>query len=164
MQNKQLAGFTLFELIIYLTIVAVVGTVGGAVLTYALNAKTAVGRHGEVQNQTQRALLQIVDRVHASQGITSAASALTLKMSNPAKDPTVFALSSGAVTIQEGAGSAVAITPSSTVTVSSLAFTKIDNPSPATSSVRIVITASYNNNGVADPNTRYTLQTTAAPL
>ncbi len=156
-------GFTLFELIIYITILAMIGTVGAAVLNYSLSTKTKVGRLSEVNLNVERAMLQMVDRVHTSQSITGASSTLILKMADASKNPTVFALSSEAVTIQEGVGSALAITPP-TVTIISLQFTKIDNASPATSSVRIIISAGYNDNGAIDQNTRYTLQTTAAPL
>ncbi len=155
------SGFTLFELIIYITILAIIGTVGATVLDYSLSTKAKVSRLSEVNLNLERAMLQMVDRVHTSQSITDASSTLILKMADASKDPTVFALSSGTATIQEGSGSAIAITPP-TVTVISLQFTKITNTNPATSSVRIIISAGYNDNGAIDQNTRYTLQTTAA--
>lgn len=152
------------ELILYFAIFGIVATLGVSVFSFALKGRTAVRQLAEVHVNTQHAVEQIVDRVHVAVTINDASSTLNLKMSDSAKDPTVFALSSGAITIQEGTSTASAITPS-TVVVSSLSFTKITNPSPATSSVQIRVTAGYNDgSGAAAPGTSYSIQTSAAPL
>jgi len=157
------SGFTLIELILYFAIFGIVATLGVSVFSYALKGRTTVRKLGEVQVNVQRATDQIVEKVHTSLTINDASSTLSLKMSDSAKDPTIFALSSGAITIQEGTSTAVAITPD-TIVVTSLTFTKITNPSPATSSVQIKMTAGYNVAGSADPGTAYSIQTTAMPL
>lgn len=157
------SGFTLLELIIYLTIFGIVGTLAAGVFNFALKARVVVGREAEVQSTAQRVLEQMIERVHASLGINDASSTLSLKMADGAKDPTIFGLSSGEVTIKEGAGATLSITPTTTLTTQ-LSFTKITNPSPATSSVQITITVGYNEGGVAASSTLYTLQTTALPL
>jgi hypothetical protein len=101
--------------------------------------------------------------VHTATVINDASSTLSLKMADGSKDPTIIALSSGTVTIKEGAGAANAITPL-TIFVTALTFSKQDNPSPSTSSVQIKMTTGYSSAGVADSNTLYSLQTTAMPL
>ena len=160
---SQRSGFTIIELIIYVLIFAVIGTLASAVFGLAVKSKTTIGRSGEIQISVQKAVEQIIDRVHSSLTINGASSTLSLKMSDVNKDPTIFSLSAGAVNIKEGTGAAAPVTPT-TVFITSLSFTKIDNPAPATSSVQIQITGGYNNAGVADSSTLYSIQTTALPL
>ncbi|MBI2591785.1 MAG: prepilin-type N-terminal cleavage/methylation domain-containing protein [Candidatus Brennerbacteria bacterium] len=156
-------GFTIIELILYVLIFAIIGTLAAAVFGLAIKSKTTIGRSGEVQLNVQKAVDQMIDRVHSSLAINDASSTLSLKMSDSAKDPTIFALASGTITIQESSSPAAAITPSS-VFFTSLNFTKINNIAPATSSVQIKITGGYNSAGVADSSTLYSIQTTAMPL
>lgn len=162
MRNNQ-SGFTIIELIIYILIFAVIGTLAAAVFSLAVKSKNIVARSGEVQLNIQKAVEQIIDRVHSAVTINDASSTLSLKMSDVNKDPTIFSLSAGAVNIKEGAGAAAPITPP-TIFITFLSFTKINNPAPATSSVQISITGGYNNAGIAESSTLYSIQTTALPL
>lgn len=151
---------------IYIVIFAIVGTLGAAVFDFALRAKNATSRLGDTQTGVQQALSQMVERVYAATDINNASTTLNLKMSDGAKNPTVFSLSDGAVTIKEGSGDAAVITPD-TLYVTELAFSKISNPNSAgtaTSSVQIRITGGYNEGSAADSKTLYTLQTTALSL
>ncbi len=159
--GKHRSGFTLIELVIYFGIFAVMVALGGVVLSYALKSKNSTGRASEVFLGTERALLQIIDEVHSASAVTSASgNTLQLKMVDPASDPAIISLVSGGVTLKEGTNATTTITPS-TIIVSSLSFTKINN---ASSSVQVKITAGYNDNGTVDPNTLYSLQTAAFPL
>jgi len=159
-------GFTILELMIYIVIFAIIGTLGAAVFDFALRAKNATGRLGDVQTATQQVLSQMVERVYTATDINGASTTLNLKMSDGSKDPTIFALSGGVVTIEEGAGGAVGITPD-TLYVTELTFSKLSNPNSAgtaTSSVQIRITGGYNEGSAADSKTLFTLQTTALSL
>lgn len=159
-------GFTILELTIYIAIFAIVGTLGAAVFDFALRAKNATSRLGDSQTALQQVLSQMVERVYSATDINGASTTLNLKMSVGAKDPTVFALASGTVTMKEGASGTVVITPD-TLYVTALVFSKISNASAAgtaTSSVQIRITGGYNEGSAADPKTLYTLQTTALSL
>lgn len=160
---KSGAGFSILELIIYIGIFAVMGVLGAFVFDFSIRSKQYTTRTNEVYFNTQRVLAQIVDRVQTAVVINGASTTLNLKMSDASKDPTIFALSSNAVTLQEGSGESISITPT-TLFVNALTFVQVDNPSPSTSSVRIVITGGYNDDGVFDSATSYTLQTTALPL
>ena len=160
---KGRAGFSIFELIIYISIFAIMGILGAFVFDYSVRSKQTTTRSNEVFTNTQRMMSQIVDLVHTSVTINDASSTLSLKMSDSAKDPTIVALTSGEITIKEGVGNATSVTPS-VLFINSLTFALVTNPSPSTSSVRIVLTAGYEVDGAADQNTLYTLQTTAAPL
>lgn len=155
-------GFTIAELIIYLTILGILGIFGARILDLALKGKTSISRSNEVQLVSSRTMAQIIDRVHSSLTITDASSTLNLQMVSSSQNPTIVSLSSGTIIMQEG--SATSSLTSATVYVSALTFTKITNPSPSTSSVQIQMTTGYNDNGTADPNTLYSLQTTVMPL
>lgn len=159
----QRSGFSLIELIVYFSIFALAVALGGTVFTFALYGKRAVRELSAVHSSTQRAVEQMVDRVHIAQTVLDASTTLNLKMASSSLDPTIFSLLGGVVRIKEGSASAVDVTPA-TVYVNSLSFVKVTNPSPSTSSVQIIITAGYNDDGAAKPGTEYTLQTTAMPL
>jgi len=161
--SKHRRGFTILELIIYIVIFGIIGTLGAAVFSFATKSKIYIGELTEVQLNETQALSRIVNQVHAATKINSAGAALSLAMSSSTNNPTVFSLSNGAILMQQGSGAAAAITPSSII-ISNLSFTSITNPSPSTTSVQISITAGYNNNGVIDSNTTYSLRTTAVPL
>jgi type II secretory pathway component PulJ len=157
-------GFTLIELIIYFGIFAVISVVGVLTLNTALESRTTVRELAETQTQVQRAIEFMVDKVRTSSSISASttASELWLNRSVAAENPTVFRLSGSSITIQEGTNPQEAITPS-TILVTELVFTLFSNPAPATSSVRIRLTAGYNAGGSVSPGTSYTLQTTAMP-
>jgi type II secretory pathway pseudopilin PulG len=157
-------GFTLVELLIYLGIFAIIGILGGQVVSAVLKTRASVSRSNEVQLNTSRVLQQIVDRVHTAVTINGASTTLSLRMADSSKNATIISLSAtGTVTIAEGTSLPVPMTPS-TVNVTALTFTLLTNPDPSTSSVQIAITGAYNNVGVADTNTVYSLRTTALPL
>ena len=122
------SGFTLIELIIYVLIFGIVGTLASGVLVLAFKTKSSVGRTSEVHTVTQRALSQIVERVQSSITVSDASTTLNLARGLPSESPTIFALSSGVLTIKEGSGAAVQITPA-TLLITSLTFTKINSKS-----------------------------------
>lgn len=157
------AGFTLLELILYLLIFAAIATLGGTVLNFSLEGKGVVGKYSEVQTAVDRVAAQMIEKVHQSVRVIDASTTLNLEMASSTINPTIFALSGGAITTKEGSAAAVSTTPAA-IFVSSLNFTKIDNPAPSTSSVRIKITAGYNASGTAEADSLYSVQTTALPL
>jgi type II secretory pathway component PulJ len=161
MSNK---GFTLIELIIYFVIFAIISTVGVTMLSAALDTRNTIKELSETQIQVQRIIEFMVDKVRTSSSISASttASELWLNRSAAAENPTVFRLSGSSITIQEGTNPQETITPS-TILVTELVFTLFSNPAPATSSVRIRLTAGYNAGGSVSPGTSYTLQTTAMP-
>jgi len=160
--NKE-DGFSLIEVIVYFAIFGIITGLIATVFNFALQGKIVVTQLTEVQLNTQRVMEQMIDRVRFSATINDASTSLNLKMSSSTLDPTIFGLSSGAVTIKEGSGPVVEITPS-TIYVTSLLFTKITNPDPSTSTVKIEMTVGYNEDGTAKTGTLYSLQTVAMPL
>lgn len=159
-------GFTILEITIYIAIFAIIGTLGATVFDFALRAKNATSRLGDSQIGVQQVLSQIVERVYTATDINGASTTLNLKMSDVSKNPTIFSLSGGKVTIKEGSGNEIAITPE-TLFITELVFSKLSNANSAgtaTSSVQIRITGGYNEGSAADSKTLFTLQTTALSL
>ncbi|MDI6734244.1 MAG: hypothetical protein QMD50_01980 [Patescibacteria group bacterium] len=168
-KKKLIAGFSLLELIIYISIFVVIGTLGAMVLDFALRTKKINTRSNEVYLNTEKALAQIIERVQVSTLVndTTTSSTLDLKMASSSIDPTKFSLQDGVIIIKEGSNATTTITPS-TIIVNVLSFERVVNASStinsSSTSVKITVSASYNDNGVADTNTTYALQTTAGPL
>ena len=169
-RRESLRGFTIIELVVYIAIFAVIGTLGAMVFNYALVSKKTSGRSSEVYLQTERTMHQIVDRVHAAISINSTGNTLlNLQMASPAASTTIFSLgSSGNVQMQENQGTITTIS-ASTLYVTALTFATTSNTilgeGGTNVSVRMRITAGYNEDGAVDANTpQYTLQTTALPL
>lgn len=162
-QNLKRRGFSLIELIVYFTIFGIVAALGSGLLVFAIKGRALVSENTKVQLGTERILQQMVERVHSSVTIFDASTSLNLTMASSTLNPTIFRLTSSTITIQEGTGAATSLTPD-TILISSLTLTKINNTAPATSSVKIVITAGYNERGSIKPGSNYTLQTTALPL
>ena len=164
MANKNSCkGFTLFELIIYIVIFGIIGTLGTAVFNFAVKEKVYVGRLAEVQIDATQAMSRLVAEVHNSASIASVtATTLTINMNGGGQEAFVF--NGGALTFQVvGVGTPATVT-SPNIILSSASFTLVSNPSPSLSSVQIAMTAGYNNNGTVDSNTLYSLRTSALPL
>ncbi len=160
--QKSLKGFTLIEAIVYVGIFVMVATLGATVFDFALRSKRTSGRMGDVYMNANRTMQQIVDRVHAASYIKSASgNTLVLWMND--NTSTTFSLVNNAVTQQEGVGLVTTTTPS-TLFVSDLTFTAVKNPAPSATSTQIILTVGYNNEGVLDSATTYTLRTTVLPL
>ncbi|MDI6821016.1 MAG: hypothetical protein QMD65_02430 [Patescibacteria group bacterium] len=162
-------GFTLIELMIYVSVFVVIGALGATVLDFTLRTKKVNTRLNEVYLNTEKAISQIIERVQVSTVIkdTTTSDILDLEMASSTINPTKFTLQNSAVVIKEGNNATTTITPS-TIIVSLLSFTRISNASStinsSSTSVQITIRAAYNDNGAADEATSYTLQTTAMPL
>jgi prepilin-type N-terminal cleavage/methylation domain-containing protein len=165
--RNNIQGFTLIEIIIYLLIFGVVGTVAANVLNAAIQAKVIVAENTQVQLDSQRVMERLVDLVHSSVGIqtTSTTNLVVLQMADPSKNPTIIRASDATlgITIQEGASAAVSIQPS-TLTVVSYSMGYWSNPSPSTSTAFFNITFGYKSNGQLVNGTQYTVSTNAMPL
>ena len=163
-------GFTLIEIIIYLVIFGIVGTVAASVFTSAIEAKVIVGQNSQLQIDMQRVMERIVDSIHSAKAIqtSSTTSIIRLEMADSAKNPTVITIGSTGnnmypVTIQEGAGSAIRISPG-TLSIYTTSFATYTNLSPSTSSVLIVLNGAYYTNNDYVTSTLYALRTVAMPL
>lgn len=165
--QKSEKGFTLIELVVYVAIFAIVGTLGGTVLDFALKSKSSTNRSNDVFFSTERAMTQIVEHVHGASSVTNASGSTLILLEGTTS--TIISLQSNGIVIKEGANTTTTVTPSS-LFVETLSFTSSTNTllnndfTAQNASVQIRITAGYNDGGVIDAGTRYTLQTTALPL
>lgn len=145
-------GFTLVELIIYVSIISLIGT---AAVHYTLGVSQARNKN-EVTQQIQangRTALQLVSqRIRGATGLNVASSTfdaspgvLTLTFATSTKNPTVIDLTSenGQLRIQEGTTAPVIITPA-TMQITNLTFTDLTSSS-ARANVRVQFTIEYIN-------------------
>jgi prepilin-type N-terminal cleavage/methylation domain-containing protein len=125
-QKEREDGFTLIELLIFIAIfsIAMVGFIG--VLIAVTRVQVTQASRGEVEQQSQFLLQQFQYYIQGARlvdmTLDSAANALQLREATSSIDPIIIAASNGVVTLQQGNGSAQALT-SAKVTVSNLSFT-----------------------------------------
>lgn len=119
-------GFTLVELIIYVALLAVLLMAAVGLLALVLQSRVRSQVIIEVEQQGDQLLYLINQTIRNSEGVNSplpnASSALlSLNLVDLAKDPTIFQISGGAITIQEGVSTPETLT-SSRLVVSDLKF------------------------------------------
>ena len=135
--------FSLFEVLIYILVLSIVVVFLSQIILPVKEAEKHSRAVIAIENSLDSALNIIVYNIRQATSINSASgSDLSLAMSDASINPTVFSLSSSTIYIQQGSGSKKPIT-SSIVSVSSLTFEKISNPSPAKDSVKITISVHY---------------------
>lgn len=141
-------GFTLVELLLYVSIASVMLLVISVFLSTLLESRIKNQTIAEVEGQGIQVMQMITQTARNAEAITSpalgaSASSLTLDVITAGSDPTIFDLASGVIRIKEGAGSAVALT-NSRVTASALTFQNFSRTStPGT--IRIMFTLTYVN-------------------
>lgn len=145
-------GFSLVELIIYISIFTVALAVGYQLLSVTGRIRSQTEARYEVQQNIRFAVEKISEQIRKASAIsgTYPANTLTLTVSGQS---VVFNLSGGILTMQEGAGPIQNLTTDSVVASApdgGYLFTKIDNPVPSKSSVQIKLKMDYNNLGRPD--------------
>lgn len=153
-------GFTLIELLVYLAIVGIVLVVITG-LAIALLSSDAKGRARQsVEASARRVVERLTETVHAAASIDGSRSAfgtdagrLTLVMRDAARSPAEFVLSGSVLTVREGGGALVALTPA-TVEVTRFRLTYL-NPAGATPGVRVELSIRFAN-PAADPALDFT--------
>ncbi|MBN2197627.1 discoidin domain-containing protein [Candidatus Wolfebacteria bacterium] len=151
---KKTLGFTLIEIVIYVSIFAVVGGLATAILITATKVQQNESASSEVGGQMNFVLQTIQRLVRSSSNIEIeagiATSSLKLRMADSAKDPTCIYLESGKIKLAEGPGdnpencvlTAIDLTDDNVV-VDSLNFRKITSY-PGHDSVSVDIQITYN--------------------
>jgi len=131
------------EFIIYIAIVGAVLTVGGAMAVNILLGKAKLANIEEVSYSGRFSMEKISTAVSRAESINSPfpsgsfGPALSLKMSDASKNPTIFDTLGGAVRMQEGLGPIIELT-SSEVTVSYINFSNISYPNtPGTARIEM---------------------------
>ncbi len=142
--NKK--GFSLAEIIIYTTIIVIVGILFSNILIIVTRIQNQQTSSIEVNQQMNFAMGTIQRLIRESSAIEIATgtpvSNLKLRTKETAKDPTNITLSSGKITVQQGISAAFDLTTGS-VAVNQLSFWKITSY-PGRDTVQIDISISYN--------------------
>jgi len=142
-------GFTLLEMLIYILIVGVV-LVATTLFAYEfLVARTKSAAFQETERNARLALARVAYEIRRADGYNLAGSTFgsnpgALSLIMPAasgRNPTVFAVSGGRLTIQQGAGPVLPLT-SSKVTVSDLTIDDLSQPN-RTKTFRVRLKAAY---------------------
>ncbi len=159
-------GFTLIEVLIYITIIGVVVS-GFIVFALSINSsrsKTYVAQ--EVQANARTALDLISQKIRAATGVNVASSTfdvdpglLSLAMASSTQNPTIVDLNQddGVLQITASTSNPVAIT-SDEVKVTNLVFTNL-TPSGERGNIRIEITVEYAGDGSKEYEYSQSLQT-----
>ncbi|MEO6729459.1 MAG: hypothetical protein ABIM99_06075 [Candidatus Dojkabacteria bacterium] len=150
---KETTTFNAFSLVETLLYIAIMSTVVVALVSFlSVNQNTAARNQtvNEVEQQGAQIMQLITQTIRNSSSISGPAvgtpgSTLTLVVSDGTKSPTIFDLSSGAIRIKEGSGTAFNIS-SNRITASALTFTNL-KPGSQKDSIKIQFTLSYNNPG-----------------
>lgn len=145
-QNKK--GFTLIELILYISLTSIVLLSVSAFLIASLQARAKNRTIAEVEQAGEQVIQLITQTIRNSSAINSpaigtSAASLSLNTSVSASNPTVFDLASGVIRITEGSGDPAPLT-NSQVTASSLNFQNLsmaDTPGI----IRVTFILTYNN-------------------
>jgi len=158
---KVQKGFTLIEVLIYITIIGVVvsGFIAFALSINSSRAETYVVQ--EVQANARVALDLISQKIRLADDVVSpsegnSASSLELDMPNPGPNLT-FSVTDGVLGIAEEVGDPTPIT-SDEVNVSNLTFTNLA-VSGERDNIRVEITIEYRGNGSKEYEYSQTLQT-----
>lgn len=146
----RIQGFTLVEMVLYVSICAALLLSVSIFLSFILSARIRNQAVTEVNQQGLRAMNLITQTIRNGRsvqnpGIGATSSSLSLTTSNPLLNPTVFDVSSSTLRITEGSKSAVPLTNSRTQ-VSGLTFENISSASGTEKIIRISFTIDYNNN------------------
>jgi Tfp pilus assembly protein PilW len=144
-------GFSLLELLLYVSLSAIMLLVISVFLSTLLQARLKNQTIAEVEQQGDRAMTLILQTLRNADSITSpavgnTAAALSFNVLTPIKNPTVFNIINGIINISEGAGGPVALT-NNRVTASGLSFQNLSRAStPGIVRIQFTLTA-VNNSG-----------------
>lgn len=145
MKNR---GFTLIELLLYTVLIGLVVMATAVLLSVLQKQRVRSQVIMEVEDQGVAAMQIITQIIRNSTAINSPAAGATgtsvsVNVPTGSLSPTVFAVSSGQLTMTEGVNPMVNLT-SSKVTVSSVSFSNLTRAG-SFGTARIVYTVSYNN-------------------
>ncbi len=149
MSHKQQQGFTLMELLVYISLVAGVLLVATTFAWSIIESRTKSFVVQEVQQNERFIIEKITQAVRGAADVTVPAvgvtdTGLTLASNDIAKDPVVFSLDTGTLSMSEAGGASVVL-HSDSINVTDLQFTNLTTPNGKTSNVRVSITLEHIN-------------------
>ncbi len=158
--------FSLIEILLYISMVSIIILAVSTLLAMILNARIKTETMLEVESQGQFLVETITKSINEAQSVNLPAAttgdSLSLATNDVNTTPTVYALSSGALTIAEGALPNEKLT-NSKITVSNLNFTNTQNAGSTSGAIQVNFTISFNNTSNRNEyDYQKTFQTTAS--
>ncbi len=151
--NKLLPqkGFTLVELVLYVSICSILLLTISSFLTFLLGARVRSQAITEVNQQGFQIMSLITQTIRNGRSIQvpnmgTSSSTLSITTGNALLNPTIFYLSSTTLQIKEGSKIAVPLT-NSRVQISALTFQNISSGSSTEKIIRVSYTIDYINQG-----------------
>jgi Tfp pilus assembly protein PilW len=158
--NVDQKGFTLVEVLLYLTIAGTMFFVISLFLFTLLEARVKQQTISEVEQQGQQVMQLITRTIRNAQAVTAplagtSASSISIHVTEPTDSPTVVDISGATIRMFEGAGPAIPLT-NDRIVASGLTFENLtQNDTPG--SIRIQFTLSHEN---PEGRNEYTYQKT----
>lgn len=144
--SRQSPGFTLLELLLYVSLVSIILLIISMFVSALLQSRVKNQTIAEVEQQGLFVMQTMTQTTRNALTVTApatgtSAAAATLTVLDGTKSPTIFDLSGGVVRITEGAGTAVPVT-SSRLTASALMFQNFSaSGTPGTMRIQFTLTA-----------------------
>jgi len=169
--SRAARGSTILEFLIYIAVVGLALTVAVSFLSEFSSSQQKTAAQTNATHNARFAVSRIASDIRdamavdgttafASDFVATPANILSLDMSAPALDPTVYTVSDGRLYVQQGAGSPIALTSSSTE-VTSFVLSNV-SVSGKTRAVRIHLTLeNRNTTNLNEQEAVVTIETTA---
>lgn len=139
--RRSTKGFTLVEMILYVSLCSIMLLVISTMLSYLLSSRVKSQAITEVNQQGFQIMYSITQTIRNGRSIQvpslgTSSSTLSLTVANTLLNPTVFSVSSSTFFIQEGGKAPIALT-NSRVKASSLVFQNISSSSSSEKVLRV---------------------------
>ena len=147
-QLKDNKGFTLLELILYVSIAGAILLVTSIFLSTLLQSRIKNQTVSEVEHQGMQVMQLITQTIRNAESITfptqgASGSSLTIDVVDSLDDPTTFDFLSGVIRITEGAGGAIDLT-NSRISASGFSFQNLSKAG-TDGTIRIIFTLTHIN-------------------
>lgn len=144
-------GFTLVELVLYVSICSILLLTISSFLSFLLGARVRSQAISEVNQQGFQAMSLITQTIRNGRsiqvpGIGTSSSTLSITTSNALLNPTIFDVSSTTLRVKEGSKTAILLT-NSRVKLSALTFQNVSSSSSTEKIIRISFTLDAVNQG-----------------
>jgi type II secretory pathway pseudopilin PulG len=148
-KSKNIRGFTLVEMVLYVSVCAIILLSLSTFLSFLLSSRVKSQAINEVNQQGFQVMNLIAGTIRNGRSIQTPAigtssSTLSLTTAYPLLNPTIFSLSSTTLTIKEGSSNPIALT-NSRIMVSSLLFQNVSSASTTEKVIRFSFVIDYIN-------------------
>lgn len=147
--RKSLQGFTLVEMVLYVSLFSIILLAVSTFLTDLLSSRVRSQSITEVNQQGLQTMSLITQTIRNGRSIQvpaigTSSSTLSITTATPILNPTVFNLATGTIRIKEGSNSAISLT-NSRISVSNLLFENVSSSSSTEKIIRVSFRVDYRN-------------------